>query len=302
MKMHKSIRPLTLLIFGLQLQVAVAQSPERMSYQAVVRDASNTLVTGSPVGMRLSILQGSGSGSAVYVETQTPTTNANGLATLQIGGGSPVSGNFSTIDWANGPYFLKTETDPLGGTDYTITGTSQLLSVPYALYSATSGSSIPGPPGPPGPAGNSPTIASASGTAELSPGLEWALVPGMSTTVTIPALSTYTVLIQTDGGVQLNSGSQNSVGYTDVAIFIDDVQVGAGRRVPVQNTSTVVYAVNAFGFSVLTTLGEGTHTVALKAKKFSNSFTSCIISSAPGGSTLMGNPPLQASLNVLEFP
>ena len=111
-----------------------AQAPNKMSYQAVIRNTSNALVTSSAVGMRISILQSSPSGTAVYVETQTPTTNANGLASIEIGGGSVVSGIFSTIDWANGPYFIKTETDPSGGTSYSITGTSQLLSVPYALH------------------------------------------------------------------------------------------------------------------------------------------------------------------------
>ena len=127
-----------------------AQAPEKMSYQAVVRDGSNDLVTEAQVGMKISILQGTASGTAVYVETQTPTSNANGLVSLEIGTGVTISGDFTTIVWANGPYFIKTETDPTGGTNYTITGTSQLLSVPYALYAQTSGSSIPGPQGPQG--------------------------------------------------------------------------------------------------------------------------------------------------------
>jgi len=114
-----------------------AQSPQKMSYQAVVRNSSNILITSTTVGMRLSILQGSLTGTAVYVETQSPPTNANGLVSLEIGGGTVVSGTFAAIDWANGLYFIKTETDPLGGTNYTITGTSQLLSVPYSLHSKT---------------------------------------------------------------------------------------------------------------------------------------------------------------------
>ena len=126
------------------------QVPEKMSYQAVVRNTTNNLVTNQPVGMQISILQGSATGTAVYVETQTPTSNANGLVSLEIGGGTVVSGNMATINWANGPYFIKTETDPTGGSSYTITGTSQLLSAPYALYAKTSGSSTPGPAGPQG--------------------------------------------------------------------------------------------------------------------------------------------------------
>jgi len=114
-----------------------AQSPEKMSYQAVIRNTGDALVINTQVGMQISILQGSAGGTAVYVETQTPTTNANGLVSFEIGTGTVQSGTFATIDWANGPYFIKTETDLAGGTTYTITGTSQLLSVPYALHAKT---------------------------------------------------------------------------------------------------------------------------------------------------------------------
>lgn len=119
-----------------------AQSPEKMSYQAVVRDASNTLVVSQPVGMQISILKGGTSGTPMYVETQTPTTNANGLVSFEIGAGNLVSGDITNIDWSNDTYFIKTETDPTGGTTYTITGISQLLSVPYALHAKTAGSII----------------------------------------------------------------------------------------------------------------------------------------------------------------
>jgi len=88
--------------------------------------------------MRISILHGSADGTSVYIETQTPTTNANGLVSIEIGNGTIQSGNFAAIDWSDGPYFIKTETDPSGGTDYTIAGTSQLLSAPYALHSGSS--------------------------------------------------------------------------------------------------------------------------------------------------------------------
>jgi len=126
-----------LLLLALFTTSALAQSPEMMSYQAVVRNSSNQLITNTSVGMKISIIQGSPSGNAAYIETQIPTANANGLVSIEIGGGTLVNGDFNTIDWSNGPYFVKTETDPLGGTSYTITGTSQLLSVPYALHSKT---------------------------------------------------------------------------------------------------------------------------------------------------------------------
>ena len=123
-------------IFLLNLQ-ARGQSPEQMSYQAVIRDAGGELVKSSEVAMRIQLLKGSEFGASAYVETHIASTNANGLLSLEIGMGTVVSGDFSSIDWADGPYFLKTETDPAGGTDYSITGTSQILSVPYALYAKT---------------------------------------------------------------------------------------------------------------------------------------------------------------------
>jgi len=111
-----------------------AQSPQKMSYQAIIRNASGQVV-GTQIGMRISILKGSASGTAVYVETQTPTPNINGLVSIEIGGGTVVSGTIAAIVWSAGPYYIKTEVAtaaPL--TTYTITGTSQILSVPYALY------------------------------------------------------------------------------------------------------------------------------------------------------------------------
>lgn len=132
---------------------AKAQAPQKMSFQSVVRNSSGTLVTNHSVGLRLSILQGSINGTAVYVETQTATANANGLVTLQIGGGTVVTGTFSAIDWSAGPYYIKSEIDPTGGIIYGIAGTTQLLSVAYALYAEKSGT--PGPIGATGAKGDS---------------------------------------------------------------------------------------------------------------------------------------------------
>jgi hypothetical protein len=122
---------------------AFAQAPQKFSYQAVIRNSDDALIINTQVGMKISILQTSTTGLAVYEETHLPVTNANGLISIEVGNGTRVTGNFDTIDWADGPYFIKTETDPSGGTNYSITGTSQLLSVPYALY-AKSAESVTG--------------------------------------------------------------------------------------------------------------------------------------------------------------
>ena len=128
------------IVAGLLITVSVsAQAPQKMSFQAVIRNSSNALVTSTLVGMKISVLQGSPTGTVAYSETQSPTTNANGLVSLQIGSGIVVSGTFTAINWSTGPYFIKTETDPTGGNAYSIIGTSELTSVPYALFSANTG-------------------------------------------------------------------------------------------------------------------------------------------------------------------
>ena len=113
----------------------VAQSPQKLTYQSVIRNVQGKLVSNTNVGIRFSILQGSSTGLNVYSETFTTMTNLNGLLSVEIGTGI-TTGNFSTIDLSQGPYYLKSETDPSGGTNYSITGVSQFLSVPYALYAA----------------------------------------------------------------------------------------------------------------------------------------------------------------------
>jgi len=128
-----------------------SQSPPKMSYQCVIRNTDGNLVSNQTVNLRVSILRGSETGTVVYQETYNPKpqTNANGLVTVEIGSGTSSIGTFSSIDWPNGLYYLKTETDPTGGTSYTISGTSQLLSVPYAFYSKSAASlSTPYVPGP----------------------------------------------------------------------------------------------------------------------------------------------------------
>lgn len=114
------------------------QVPGNLSFQAVIRNASNQLVISSPVGLKVSLLQGGANGTSVYSETHNVTTNSNGLVTLEIGGGTPITGDFKTVDWSRGNYFIKIEADPTGGTNYSIVTSSQILSVPYALYAKKS--------------------------------------------------------------------------------------------------------------------------------------------------------------------
>ena len=124
--------------------VMFAQAPGKFSFQAVVRNESNQLVNNAQVGVRVSFLQGSASGNAIYVETHNATTNTNGLVTLEVGGGTAQVGAFTSIDWQNGPWFLKIETDPNGGSNYAIVSVQQLLSVPYALYAKEAGNGFSG--------------------------------------------------------------------------------------------------------------------------------------------------------------
>jgi len=147
------MKKLSFLAASLVSTFAFSQSQDAMSYQAIIRNSSNELVKNQNVGMRFSILKGSATGTVVYSETQTQSTNSNGLVTVKIGAGTLVNGSYSTINWGSDTYFIKVETDPNGSANYTITGTSQLLSVPYALYAKTSGSSLPGPAGATGATG-----------------------------------------------------------------------------------------------------------------------------------------------------
>lgn len=139
------MKKIYMLVSGLLLSACLwAQAPQSFSYQAVVRGANNTLVTNKTVGVKICLLQGSENGTVTYAETHTPVANDNGLISIAIGNGKVEKGVFSTIDWSKGPYFIKTETDPTGGTSYSLSSVSQLLSVPYALFAANS---QPGPKG-----------------------------------------------------------------------------------------------------------------------------------------------------------
>lgn len=135
---------LIFIIIHCQLSIvnSFAQMPQSFKYQAVVRDAAGILSVNKIISVRTSVLAGSATGSSVYTETQTLSTNEYGVVALNIGAGTLVSGNFSTINWGAATYFVKTELDINGGSTYVFMGTSQILSVPYALYAEKTGSSL----------------------------------------------------------------------------------------------------------------------------------------------------------------
>ena len=114
-----------------------AQSPEKMSYQAIIRAQDNSLVLNSNISLNIIIHQSTASGKVVYQESHSVRSNNNGLVSLEIGTGTIITGNFSTIAWDKGPYFIETQVDVTGGSNYNIIGVTQLLSVPYALHSKT---------------------------------------------------------------------------------------------------------------------------------------------------------------------
>ena len=147
------MKKLLLLLLILPFQFVLSQVPSSFSFQAVVRDGSNELVTNQDIGIRAQITASPNARIPLYAEIHQARSNSNGLVTLEIGNGSVLIGNFSQIDWSTGTYFITTKYDLNGGSSYSLSVTTQLLSVPFAMYAATSGSSTPGPEGPQGPPG-----------------------------------------------------------------------------------------------------------------------------------------------------
>jgi hypothetical protein len=114
---------------------SIAQVPQKFNYQAVVRNNTGVIVTNQKISIKIEVLQiDSNQTSVLYAETHTPTTNTYGLFNIQIGGGSIVSGNISSMNWGAGNKHLRTSVDLTGGNNFVIMGTSPLVSVPYAQY------------------------------------------------------------------------------------------------------------------------------------------------------------------------
>jgi hypothetical protein len=232
-KIFKITKTVFIIAAFFSIQALWAQAPQKMSYQAVVRNSANELIANGNVGIKISILQSSPVGTVVFSETHTAVTNVNGLTALEIGGGTLVSGDFSTINWANGPYFIKTETDPLGGTNYTIVGTSQLLSVPYAQFASKTNPSYPA------------VLTSQGGGSSESLRNVWVDCPGVS--VIVPETGKY--LLTFHGNVDNNSvyysfntGADSSC-YVKIGVVggIDLFSMVANKPIVDQSSSTYAY-------------------------------------------------------------
>ena len=128
-----------MVIYTIVPQVLFAQSPDLFNYQAAIRGSNGNPLTGQDVSIRISIVEGSAGGTSIYQESFQLTTDDRGLISLQVGDGTPISGDFQTIEWGSNSYFLQTEVDENGGNNYQMLGSSPLVSVPYAKYADKAG-------------------------------------------------------------------------------------------------------------------------------------------------------------------
>ncbi|MCW3084569.1 MAG: Collagen triple helix repeat-containing protein [Bacteroidetes bacterium] len=273
---------------------AFAQAPQAFKYQGIARDNTGAVLSGASISIRPSIRNGSATGLIVYQETHTVTTNALGLFSISIGMGTPSVGTFSAISWGTGSKYMEVEVN--FGSGYVSMGTSQLLSVPYALYAETSGSSgvagatgntgatgatgatgtagtagVTGATGVAGATGASGTtgqdVFEVYGTGQLvvsAATTTYTLIPGLSQAVTIPAGCK--VMVSTDGGVQSTGATSTTYSVLDIAIFVDGVASTSGgqRRLSIQNGS-LAQLIGNWSMHRTYTLTAGSHTFQVKA-------------------------------------
>ncbi len=217
-----------------------AQSPQKINYQAVARDASGNIVT-TAIGIKFKILQGSSSGTLVYEETHTSTPSSSGIFNVAIGGGSTTFGTFNSIAWQSGPYFLEVNIDPNGGTSYTTVGTNQFISVPYALYAEKTGS-VP-----------SPTLAFNSGVLTVG-----------TNTVSVPTGGSYTA----GNGIAIGSGSITNTAPDQTVTLTPGTNINVIGTYPnftISSSGTVTATPNTSitGSGLVTVTPAGTNTFVI---------------------------------------
>ncbi len=261
---------ITLFAAALLSACVFAQTQDYMSYQAVIRDAGDNLITNQDVGLQISILQGSVSGPEVYVEKHFPQTNANGLISIEIGDGLVIEGNYEAIDWTADSYFLKTEVDPNGGVNYTITGTSQFLTVPYAFHSKSA-----------------ETLTGAYGLINI-----WSFAnncPGSLSSVTttyqqVADLGTFnkevgasTIIVNFNGRISVESMTGNGVRFV---FRINGVELPEGLpRIVLRSSEVGSEGINASIMGVWEDLPAGPYTVSLYARTTAGTATNATVDS-----------------------
>jgi hypothetical protein len=303
---------------------ATAQTPQAFKYQGIARDNTGAVLSSASISIRPSIHDGSASGLIVFQETHAVTTNSLGLFNLNIGQGTPSVGSFSGINWSTGNKYMEVEIN--FGSGYVSMGTSQLLSVPYALYAETSNNpgvtgatgatgmtGITGATGATGTAGingstgatgiTGATGASGTtgqdvyevyGTAQLvvtSGTSTYTLIPGLTQTINIPAGCK--VRVSTDGGVQSTGATSTTFSVVDIGLFVDGAVSTSGgqRRLSIANTSSLAQLIANWSIQKTYTLSAGNHTFEVKAVNGAPGTSSANVSSGSA-------PQLQGVLTV----
>lgn len=231
---------LTLLLFVTVTLTVFAQAPEKMSYQAIIRSQTNSLVKNSDISLKVIVHQGTTTGTKVYEETHFVKTNNNGLVSLEIGTGNIFTGNFSTIAWEKGPYFIETQVDATGGSNYNIVGITQLLSVPYALHAKTAERLIGTNSSSPNKAVVVPfNVSRFIGSSDINNTLECTTTATLTLTsgfgamavgdtVNLEAHNGAVLTIQAASGVTINYNANGSAKFTSVA---GNVRFGMLRKI-----------------------------------------------------------------------
>ncbi|MBD3638747.1 MAG: hypothetical protein HUJ25_15445 [Crocinitomicaceae bacterium] len=300
------MRKLFALLVTLSLTLSgYSQAPDQFKYQAIARDVSGGPLTNQSIGFEISIHQNSSGGTVVYSETHTVTSNSQGVVNLNIGGGTVTSGDFSLIDWGGAIYFLSVGMDETGGSSYTLMGSTQLLSVPYALNAKTvsaidwtdvqnvppdiadgdddsdilaglpcsaneiafyNGSSWACMAIPNSTAGQDASDAYGTGQMTLTiSSTTYTTIPGLTQTINVPANAK--VFVSTYGGVQ-TVGTGTAYGIADIAIFVDGALMGAGgqQRVVAANTQGLGNMIDAWSLNKSYALSAGSHTISVVAR------------------------------------
>ncbi len=249
----------TILLFaGLIVAMCLVAQSGSFQYQAVIRDNSGELLADQHVSVRVSILEKTITGTPVYTETHSDTSNPYGMIHLAIGEGNPVTGQFDTIRWGEADHFIRLEIDTGGGTNFESVGTSQLLSVPYALYAEETGR-----------LGQRSTNYYGTSTIFISDSdTEFEAIPGLTRTIQVPENTS--VLLSTTGSVY---GTQwNAYSRIQVALFIDGEipEVGGSQHLRIVTDDNVSSGGSNWSINYPVELEAGEHTVAVKVKNASS--------------------------------